>query len=169
MSSDSRINFDESIPDMIRRLEMEHKEFESQLTEVETNIEDNSIIRAAEIIKGFSNRIIHHAVEEEARLMRVIMHKGKEESAESINIIQEHNWVMNFLKNRLAVFESASVSSDLNECEQAKDGLNEFVNNLRIHFEEEKQVVFPLVLRLESARTAEKANSNDRITFNEGG
>lgn len=52
MSSDSRINFDESIPDMIRRLEMEHKEFESQLTEVETNIEDNSIIRAAEIIKG---------------------------------------------------------------------------------------------------------------------
>jgi hemerythrin-like domain-containing protein len=151
MSSDSsRINFDESIPDMIRRLELEHKEFESQLTDVETSIEDNNIIRAAEIIKCLSSRIIHHAVEEEARLMRVIMHKGKEESAESIKIMQEHTGVMNFLKNRLAAFERVSVSSDLNKCEQAKAGMNEFVNNLRIHFKEEEQVVFPLALRLES-------------------
>jgi hemerythrin-like domain-containing protein len=151
MSSNSRINFDEPIPEMIERLKTEHKEFESRLADVETSIKDNNIIRATEIVKGFRNRIIHHAVEEEARLMRVIMHKGKDESAESIKIMQEHNWVTNFLKNRLTMFERASSAfSELNEYEQVKAGLNEFVNNLRIHFKEEEQIVFPLALRLES-------------------
>jgi hemerythrin-like domain-containing protein len=150
MSSNSRINFDEPIPVMIERLEAEHKEFESKLVEVKTSIEDNNIIRAAKIIRGISNKIIHHAVEEEARLMRVIMHKAKEESAESVKIMQEHNWVMNFLKNRLITLEKISASSDLDEHELAKAGLNEFVNNLRAHFREEEQIVFPLTLRLES-------------------
>ena len=48
------------------------------LAEVKTSIETNNIVRATEIIKGFRNRIIHRAVEEEARLMRVILHKGKD-------------------------------------------------------------------------------------------
>jgi hemerythrin-like domain-containing protein len=148
MSSNNRINFDEPIPEMIERLKTEHKEFESRLAEVETSIEDNNIIRATEVVKGFSDRIIHHAVEEEARLMRVIMHKGKEDSAESVKIMQEHNWVMNFLKKRLLMIERAtSTSSDLDE---AKADLNEFVNNLRVHFKEEEQIVFPLTLKLAS-------------------
>ena len=89
-------------------------------------------------------------MEEEARLMRVIMHKGKEESAESIKIMQEHNWIMSFLKNRLITLENASASSDLAEYERAEADLNEFVNNLKAQFREEKQIGFPLALRLES-------------------
>jgi hypothetical protein len=38
-----------------------------------------------------SKSIIHHAVEEEARLMRVIMHKARDESSESIKIIPTIN------------------------------------------------------------------------------
>lgn len=101
MSSGSGINFDEPIPKMIKRLEMEHEYFESKLVEVKTNIDANNVTRAAGIIRSISEKIIRHAVEEEARLMRVIMHKAKEESTESIMIMQEHNWVMNFLKNRM--------------------------------------------------------------------
>lgn len=149
MSSGSRINFDEPIPDMIKRLETEHKEFESKLAEVKTNVEDNNIIRATEIIRSISDKIIHHAVEEEARLMRVIMHKAKEESTESIKIMQEHNWIMGFLKNRLVMLENLSASSNPDEYERDKDDLNEFVSNLRTHFQEEEQIVFPLTLRVE--------------------
>ena len=149
MSSSSRINFDEPVPEMIKRLEMEHKDFESKLAEVKTNIDDNNIIHAAEIIRSISGKIIHHAVEEEARLMRVIMHKAKEESTESVKIMQEHNWVMNFLKNRLNMLEG-STSSDPEDYQQAKNDLDEFVTKLRTHFKEEEQVVFPLTLRVES-------------------
>jgi hemerythrin-like domain-containing protein len=99
-----------------------------------------------------SDKIIQHAVEEEARLMRVIMHNAKDESSETIKIMQEHNWVMNFLKNRVKVVKKVSASSDPNEYEEAKDELNEFVRNLREHFKEEEQIVFPLTLRAEAAK-----------------
>jgi hemerythrin-like domain-containing protein len=151
MTSDSMINFDEPIPEMIKRLESEHKKFELKLVEVKISVENNKIDRSTEIIRSISDKIIHHAVEEEARLMRVIMHKAKEESAESVKIIQEHNWVMNFLKNRMITLEKMSASSDPSEYRQAKNDLNEFVNNLRNHFKEEEQVVFPLALRAETA------------------
>jgi hemerythrin-like domain-containing protein len=149
MSSGSRINFNEPIPQMIKRLEMEHKDFESKLVEVETNVDANNIIRAAEIIRSISDKIIRHAVEEEARLMRVIMHKAKEESTTSVKIMQEHNWVMNFIKNKLIMLE-VSTPSDPEKYEQAKNDLNEFITNLRTHFKEEEQIVFPLTLRVES-------------------
>jgi hemerythrin-like domain-containing protein len=149
MSSSNRINFDEPIPEMIKRLELEHKDFESKLAEVKTNVDANNIIRATEIIRSISDKITRHAVEEEARLMRVIMHKAKEESTESVKIMQEHNWVTNFLNNRLIKLEEFS-SSDQEEYQQAKNDLNEFVTNLRTHFKEEEQILFPLTLRVES-------------------
>lgn len=151
MASASKINFDEPIPEMIKRLKSEHRKFESDFVKVKTSIEDNNVTLASEIIRSISDEIIHHAVEEEARLMRVIMHKAKEESGESIKIIQEHNWVMNFLKNRIITIEKVSASSDPDEFEQAKNDLNEFVNNLRKHFKEEEDIVFPLALRAEAA------------------
>ena len=102
-----------------------------------------------------SESIIHHAVEEEARLLRVIMHKVKDESSESIKIMQEHNWVITFLKNTLSEIEnkknldlqSSSMSSKYNEDSKL---INEFISNLREHFLEEEQIVFPLVLKAEN-------------------
>jgi hemerythrin-like domain-containing protein len=63
--------------------------------------------------------------------------------------MQEHNWVTNFLNNRLIKLEEFS-SSDQEEYQQAKNDLNEFVTNLRTHFKEEEQILFPLTLRVES-------------------
>ena len=98
-----------------------------------------------------SKSIIHHAVEEEARLMRVIMHNARDESSESIKIMQEHNWVLNFFKNKLGSIElnatSSYTESPNTEYKQAKNELNEFITNLRSHFVEEEQIVFPLALR----------------------
>ena len=52
-------------------------------------------------------KIIQHAVEEEVRLMRVIMKNGRNESSESIKIMQEHNWLMNFFNNKLMLIKNA--------------------------------------------------------------
>lgn len=75
--------------------------------------------------------------------MRVIMQKAKQESAQSVKIMQEHNCVMNFLKNRIITVEKVSASSDRGEYEQAKNDLNEFISNLRKHFKEEEEILFP--------------------------
>jgi len=42
-----------------------------------------------------------HTVEEETRLMRDIMQNTKDESPECSRIMQEFNWVMDFLKTNL--------------------------------------------------------------------
>jgi len=78
--------------------------------------------------------------------MRVIMHEAKEESAESVKIIQEQDWVMNFLKSKMITLEKVSASSNPSEYGQTKNDLNEFANNPRNHFKEDEQVVFPLAL-----------------------
>ena len=97
-NNSSKINFDEPIPEMIERLKREHRNFESKLDEADNTVNRNSdITGGTRIIHNMSKSIIHHAVEEEARLMRVIMHNARDESSESIRIMQEHNWVLNFL------------------------------------------------------------------------
>jgi hemerythrin-like domain-containing protein len=136
---------------MIERLKSEHIVFESKLVQIENSIKVNNIKLAAQIVQGIEEKIIQHAVEEEARLMRVIMKNAKDESSESIKIMQEHNWLMNFLNNRLTLIKNAATSSDPAEYEKAKVDLNEFVDNLRQHFKEEEQIVFPLTLRSQSA------------------
>lgn len=85
-----RINFNEPIADMIERLKKEHRSFESKLNEAYNSINrdgGNDIEVGIRIIRNMDNSVIRHAVEEEARLMRVIMHNAKDESAESIRII----------------------------------------------------------------------------------
>ena len=156
-STSSKINFNEPIPEMIERLKKEHHNFESRLDKVDNSINrDSDIIDGVRIIRDMSEAIIHHAVEEEARLMRVIMQNAKDESSESIRIMQEHNWVLDFFKNKLTSIENRKTSTYLeSQAEgeeeeyniQTRNELNEFVANLKSHFLEEEKIVFPLALR----------------------
>ena len=146
-----KINFDESIPDMIERLKQEHVQFEITLNKITKYNEENNINKAIETIHDMSQPIIKHAVEEEARLMRVIMHNAKEESADSIKIMQEHNWVVDFLKHRVSSLENSIYRQQNKQDKQfeqkTRNEINEFVTNLKNHFEEEEQIVFPLALK----------------------
>jgi hypothetical protein len=154
-----KINFSEPIPQMIVRLKKEHHEFELNLESIQKRIDKSEIKDAVEITKKMRELIIRHAVEEEARLMRVIMQKTKDESPESIRIMQEHNWVMDFFNNNLGAIENrinSKIDSQKQEdgdyyyvdkLEQSRKELNEFITNLRNHFSEEEQIVFPLALK----------------------
>lgn len=107
----NRINFNEPIPDMIERLKKEHRSFESKLNEADNSINrENNIEVGIRIIRDLDNSVIRHAVEEEARLMRVIMQNAKDDSAKSIKIMQEHNYVLNFFKEKLVSIENAKPS-----------------------------------------------------------
>lgn len=78
--------------------------------------------------------VIRHAVEEEARLMHVIMRNAKNDSIGYIRIMQEHNYVLNFFKNKLTAIEEntkSSYSEYQQEFKQAKNKLNEFISSLK--------------------------------------
>ena len=146
-----KINFDESIPDMIERLKQEHVQFKITLNKITKYNKENNINKAIETIRDMSQPIIKHAVEEEARLMRVIIHNAKEESADSIKIMQEHNWVVDFLKQKILTIkeniDKQQDGLDIQFQQKAQNEINEFVTNLKNHFEEEEQIVFPLALK----------------------
>jgi iron-sulfur cluster repair protein YtfE (RIC family) len=154
--SSRKIDFNEPIPKMIERLKTEHRSFESKIVEIQDSINNNDIAHATEIIRSMTDKVTHHAVEEEARLVRVIMQKAKDESPESIRIMQEHNWVINFFKNKLRTIEirvNSKIDSQIQgddyagKNRQSRKELNEFITNLRSHFFEEEQIVFPLALK----------------------
>jgi NADH dehydrogenase/NADH:ubiquinone oxidoreductase subunit G len=154
---DYRINFDEPIPQMIERLKQEHIDFESTLKIIAKYIDENKIKEALLTLHNVSESIIKHAVEEEARLMRVIMQKAKDESTDSIKIMQEHNWVVDFLKHKLQNTDNEihqqypqQQQQQQQLQEKVKKEINEFIANLRNHFSEEEQIVFPLALKADS-------------------
>jgi hemerythrin-like domain-containing protein len=145
-----KINFNEPIPQMIERLKQEHENFEISFEKIEKFVDDNEIKQAIETMHGMSESIIRHAVEEEARIMRVIMQKAKEESSSSIKIMQEHNWVVDFLKHKLQNNENEVHHHHHQQQQQEIKQINEFISNLRNHFLEEEQIVFPLALKADS-------------------
>ena len=151
---DYKINFDESIPDMIDRLKQEHVQFKITLNRITNYNDKNNIDKSLETIHEMSQPIIKHAVEEEARLMRVIMHNAKEEATDSIKIMQEHNWVVDFLKQKIPTIkeniDKQRDGQDIQSLHEARNEINEFVTNLKNHFEEEEQIVFPLALKADS-------------------
>ena len=99
--------------------------------------------QSIEILEEISEPIVRHAVEEEAIVLRVIMHKAKEQAGESIKITQEHNWIVNFIKQKIPQLKTMSQ-------QQAKNEVMRFIQNLRSHFLEEEQIMFPLALRANS-------------------
>lgn len=136
-----RINFDEPIPDLIERLKREHRQLESKLAALESadTVNEQSI----RILEELSEPIVRHAVEEEARVLRVIMHNAKEQSRESIKIAQEHNSIMDFIKKTIPKLSSMPR-------QQAKQEVTQFILDLRNHFLEEEEIMFPLALKASS-------------------
>jgi hypothetical protein len=147
---------------MIDRLLQENDDFKVSFEKIEKFVNENDVKQAITTIEDMSESIIRHAVEEEARIMRVIIQKAKEESSESIRIMQEHNWVIDFLKHKLQNIENEvqqhqpeleqqQPPSPQNMEQEIKRQIREFITNLRNHFSEEEQIVFPLALKSDSS------------------
>lgn len=140
-----RINFDEPVFDLIERLKREHRQFESKLAVLEAAViaADTLDPRSMRILEELGKPIVRHAVEEEARILRVIMHNAKEQSGPSIRIAQEHNWIADFIKKTIPKLS-------LMPQQQAKQEVTQFILDLRNHFLEEEEIMFPLALKASS-------------------
>ena len=135
------IDFSEPIPKMVQRLRAEHRYFRLELIQIEEAIEV-SPQKAIEMLIEIKKPILWHAVEEEARIMRVIMQKAKEQSEQSIKVLQEHKGIRNFLEKRISQLEGSS--------QDIAEEINTFGDDMRKHFSEEEEIVFPLALKADS-------------------
>ncbi|MGI0092114.1 MAG: hemerythrin domain-containing protein [Nitrososphaerales archaeon] len=137
------IDFSEPIPKMVERLIIEHRELAPKLDEIERAAEENPP-DGIDLLEGVATKILRHAVEEEARVMRVIMKDAKAESSESVRIMQEHRWISEFLERRLKTLPNVTRT-------EARSEIKKFVTDLGQHFREEEEIVFPLALRAEES------------------
>jgi hemerythrin-like domain-containing protein len=135
------IDFNEPIPKMVQRLRAEHRDFRLELIQIEEASEVSSH-KAIEMLKQIRKRILRHTVEEEARIMRVIMQKAREQSEQSIKILQEHKEIIDFLEKRIPQLEGSS--------QDVTKEVNIFGDEMRKHFSEEEEIVFPLALKADS-------------------
>ncbi len=134
-----KVNFSEPVPKMIDRLKREHAQLLPELSKVE-KVCGSDMNQAVKLLRSLKQVILRHAIEEEARVMRVIMEKAKSDSAASIKIMQEHRWVSEFFERRLDKLPKEAP-------EKAQEEAEKFIRDLRQHFREEEQVVFPLALK----------------------
>ena len=127
---------------MIERLKHEHRDFESRLLQIEESSRTNSK-QAIEMLEDLGKSILRHAIEEEARIMRVIMQKAKDHSEQSIRVMQEHKQIIEFLDKTISQLKTFSQ-------EESAKKIKKFVEDSIKHFSEEEQIVFPLALKADS-------------------
>jgi SMC interacting uncharacterized protein involved in chromosome segregation len=134
------LDYDEPIPKVVERLKQEHKELESKLSQIQQAVKDGKPKVAMSLLNSISSQLLRHAVEEEARLMRVIMWEFKKESEQSISVMRYHREISDFLKHKLQKLSQLPDAVALREVQI-------FINDVRKHHAEEEKVAFPLALK----------------------
>ena len=135
------IDFSEPISKMVQRLRADHRDFRIELIKIEDASEVSSQ-KAIEMLNKLREPILQHTVEEEARIMRIIMQKAKEQSEQSIKILQEHKGIINFLEKRIPQLEVSP--------QDIVEDVTKFGDEARKHFSEEEEIVFPLALKADA-------------------
>jgi hypothetical protein len=116
-----RVDYSEPLSKMVQRLIREHRELAPKLEEIR-KVSDQNTKNAILLLADLRTKILRHAVEEEARIMRVIMKDAKSESADSVRIMQEHRWVSEFLEHRLGKLSNISPTESKAEIRKSLNG-----------------------------------------------
>lgn len=127
---------------MIERLRAEHRDFRLELIQIE-EASNFSSHKAIETLKEIGKSILRHEVEEEARIIRFIMENAKQ-SEQSVKVMQEHKGIIDVLEKKISQLEGSS--------QEVTEEIKTFGDDMRRHFSEEEEIVFPLVLKAVSAQ-----------------
>ena len=123
---------------MVERLRAEHRDFRLELIEIEETSKFTSH-KAIEKLEEIGRLIARHEVEEEARIIQVITEKVKEPER-WVKIIQEHRGIVDLLEKKFSQLEDSS--------QEVAEEIKTLCNDMRKHFSEEEEIVFPLMLKV---------------------
>lgn len=130
------IDYEAPISRVMKTLMVRHRDIEELLSEVEDLVERRKPRVAISLLNVAAPLILRSAVEEEARVMRVVMQKNKSKSQRSVAIAREHRAMVDFLKHELPTLGKSTGG--------AGPRILQFVKLLRNHLAEEEEVEFPL-------------------------
>jgi hypothetical protein len=143
-----RLDYNEPIYRVVRRLRQDHKEIDRRLEKASETSENGNLKVAVSLMNATKTEILRHAVEEEARLARVIMksNQTRNKSEESVKILQDHRRIKEFFEDKLPHL------LDENSPKEAKRQIQEFVDMMIEHHREEERETFSLALEASSKR-----------------
>lgn len=153
-----RLDYDEDVLKVIDRLKDEHRDVDrklSRIAEISRNYEGGKLEVALSLLRTVSTEILRHAVEEEAIVARIIMKSKttKEDSIESVSILQEHRRIKEFFEDKLPY-----LTNELSE-HTARREILEFIDEVNTHHKDEENVVFPLAQRAKFLLASDRKRS----------
>lgn len=131
------LDYDAPISSVTKRLIAKHDEINAIMSEVGELADEGKLKVAISLLNVTSPLILRSAVEEEARVMRVVMAKNKSRDQRSVAIEREHKDIVDFLKRGLPELGSKSP-------EEARRCITEFVKLVQSHLREEEEIPFSL-------------------------
>ncbi len=131
------LDYDAPISSVTKTLTTRHHDIDEILSEVRDVADKGKVRVAVSLLNAIGPLILRSAVEEEARVMRVVMQKNRSRSQPSVAISQEHREIADFLKHRLP--ELTSKPAD-----EARRDIIRFVGLVRNHLKQEEEVPFSL-------------------------
>ena len=131
------LDYEAPISSVTKRLLVKHEEIKAILSEVAELAEKGKLKVSISLLNATSPLILRSAVEEEARVMRVVMQKNKSRAQRSVAIEREHRDIADFLKHKLP--ELSSMPPD-----GARRSIISFVRLTRRHLREEEGVPFSI-------------------------
>lgn len=137
------LDYDEPLRLVVKRLRVEHRKFEPILLQVGQQCRKGDLKVAVDELNEVKPQVLRHAVEEEARLMRVIMWEFKDKADESIIILRYHRRIADFFGRALPNLTKLDEKVTRRE-------IGIFVKELLVHQREEEKVLFPLALKADS-------------------
>jgi hypothetical protein len=134
------LDYDEPLPKVVARLKSEHRKLEPKLKQIELLSKSGDLGAAMNQLNSIKLTLLRHAVEEEARLMRVIMWEFKDDSGDSIIVLRYHRKIVEFFERTLP-----SLATLPEKVGRREVGI--FVKELRQHHQREEETVFPLAIK----------------------
>lgn len=131
------LDYDAPMSQVRKDLMLMHHDILETLSQVDDLVKKGKPGVAISLLNVATPLILRAAVEEEARVMRVVMAKNKSRSQRSVAIARQHREIVDFLKHRLPDLGSKPP-------DEARRSIVAFVRLTRRHLREEEEVPFSI-------------------------
>jgi len=125
--------------ELIASLTQEHREVENQIAELKKALRARKYAKAAAIIPGFCDTLRQHIIDEEARVLKLLIDVlGRDGATEAIETFQQHRTIHNRIEDleKIAARTPGLLAPKVAELEDL----------LRDHLRREEQTIFPAAL-----------------------
>lgn len=129
----------EPLEETIEKLKEEHEELIFKLSEIK-RLSNFDLTETISQLNEIEPVVMHHATQEEGEIAEIL-----KRSSLTAGISNDHKWIIKFFEQTLDGLKNSSI-------EEAGPDVRRFVERLIIHFNDEEDRLFPVLLRAAGGR-----------------